>query len=230
MTMTSARRKSMRKVCGRYPSRHTQNNDSRYNEHAQQGHFKGRGRVERKREKALIAAAKAGKSRALGLLYHAYVDKIYRYILFRVESIETAQDLTSDVFLKMVEGLPKYEDRAIPFLVWLYRIAHARVIDHYRRSKRMAGREDLESVQIGIDAELDNPLQDEYTSTQLQAALLTLTEGQREVIVLRFIEGLSLEATSKVVNKSVDAVKAMQYRALQAMGNALRRQGFHRDD
>lgn len=182
--------------------------------------------MERQREKRLIAAAKAGDSRAFGLLYRAYADKIYRYILFRVESVEVAQDLTSEVFLKMVESLPGYQERGIPLLVWLYRIAHARVVDHYRRSRRKAMQEDIEDIQIGVDAELDTPLQDGYTADQIRAAIGTLTEGQRQVIEWRFMRGQSLEVTAKALSKTVDAVKAMQYRALQALGAALQKQGF----
>jgi RNA polymerase sigma-70 factor (ECF subfamily) len=186
--------------------------------------------VERQREKELIAAAQGGNAHAFSQLYHAYVDKIYRYILFRVESVETAQDLTSEVFLKMVEGLPTYQDRAIPLLVWLYRIAHARVVDHYRRSRRKAMQENIEDIQIGVDAELDTPLQEGYTARQIRTALATLTEGQRRVIELRFMRGRSLEETARELRKSVDAVKAMQYRALQALGAALQRQGFDPDE
>jgi len=183
--------------------------------------------VDRKRERALIQAAQAGDKRAFTLLYRAYVDKIYRYILYRVTTPETAEDLTSEVFLRMVEGLPTYEDRAIPLLVWLYRIAHARVVDYYRRTKRGRDDEDIDSVEIGTDPDLDAPLTAAYESAHLQQALLTLTDGQKQVIVLRFVEGFNLENTAKIMGKTVDAVKAMQYRALQALAQALRAQGFN---
>jgi RNA polymerase sigma-70 factor (ECF subfamily) len=159
-------------------------------------------------------------------LYRANVDKIYRYILYRVESPSTAEDLTGDVFLRMLEGFATYQDRTTPLLVWLYRIAHARVVDHYRRSKHSTQQEDIDSVELGTDPELDAPLEFAFTSEQLQRALLSLTDSQRQVIVLRFVEGYNLEQTARVMNKTVDAIKAMQYRALQAMGQSLRQQGF----
>jgi RNA polymerase sigma-70 factor (ECF subfamily) len=185
--------------------------------------------VNRQRERTLIQAAQQGDSRAFATLYRANVDKIYRYIYYRVDSVETAEDLTSEVFLRMLEGLPTYQDRAVPLLVWLYRIAHARVIDHYRRSRRTSQNENIEKLELGVDPDLDASLISAYRSDQLQAALLTLTDGQRQVIVLRFIEGYNLENTAKILGKTVDAIKAMQYRALQALGQALNRQGFKSD-
>ncbi len=183
--------------------------------------------VNRQRERALIQAAQQGDSRAFASLYRAYVDKIYRYIYYRVDSTETAEDLTSEVFLRMLEGMSTYQDRAVPLLVWLYRIAHARVIDHYRRSRRT--NENIEKIELGVDVDLDGPLVSAYRTGQLQEALLTLTDGQRQVIILRFIEGYNLETTARILGKTVDAVKAMQYRALQALGQALARQGFKTD-
>lgn len=182
--------------------------------------------MDRQREQALIKAAQRGDQNAFAALYRAYVDKIYRYILFRVESVQTAEDLTAEVFLRMVESLPSYEDRNTPLLVWLYRIAHARVIDHYRRYKRTAEQASLDSVEIGADLDLDSDLLTEYRVDQLRAALSRLTDSQRQVIILRFIEGYSLEATAQAMDKTVDAVKALQYRALQALAAALRAQGY----
>lgn len=182
--------------------------------------------MERRREQALIRAAQRGDQNAFTELYRAYVDKIYRYIFFRVESAQTAEDLTAEVFLRVVESLPTYEDRSIPLLVWLYRIAHARVIDHYRRYKRTADQAPLDTVEISAESDLDAPLLAEYRTDQLRAALGNLTDPQRQVISLRFIEGYNLEATAQVMGKSVDAVKALQYRALQALQAALRAQGY----
>ncbi|MCS6869885.1 MAG: sigma-70 family RNA polymerase sigma factor [Anaerolineae bacterium] len=182
--------------------------------------------MDRQREQALIKAAQRGDQNAFATLYRAYVDKIYRYILFRVESAQTAEDLTAEVFLRMVESLPSYEDRSTPLLVWLYRVAHARVVDHYRRYKRTAEQTPLDSVEIRADPELDSALLTEYRTDQLRAALNRLTDAQRQVITLRFIEGYNLETTAQLMEKTVDAVKALQYRALQALAAALRAQGY----
>lgn len=186
--------------------------------------------MDRKRERALIQGAKAGDKRAFAALYRAYVDKIYRYVFYRVSAPEIAEDITSEVFLRMVESLPTYEDRSIPLLVWLYRIAHARVIDHYRRTQRHGQAEDIDKVEIGVDPDLDSPLLAAYQSEQVQKAIHTLTDGQKQVIILRFIEGYNLENTARIMNKTIDAVKAMQYRALQAIAQALKEQGYQNEE
>ncbi len=187
--------------------------------------------MDRKREQTLIRAAQQGDKRAFAALYRAYVDKIYRYCYYRVDSnAEIAEDLTSEVFTRLVESLPTYEDRSAPLLVWLYRVAHARVVDYYRRSKHTNQTEDIDKVELGADFDLDAPLVFEYRSEQLAEALKTLTDGQRQVVILRFIEGYNLESTARLLGKTVDAIKAMQYRALQALAQALRRQGYDPDN
>src|SRR5258708_30506478 len=86
-------------------------------------------KVDRKQELALIEAAKKGDSRAFTELYRANVDQIYRYIYYRVFSVPVAEDLTSDVFIRALEGLKTYQDRSMPLLESLYRTAHARLVD-----------------------------------------------------------------------------------------------------
>ena len=86
-------------------------------------------------EKHLVELAKAGDARAFGKLYDASVDRVYRFLFFRVNDVQTAEDLTSLVFLKAWENLHRYEPRG-PFLAWLYSIARNTVIDHYRTHKQ----------------------------------------------------------------------------------------------
>lgn len=183
--------------------------------------------MDRKREQKLIRNAQEGNRDAFAEIYRAYVDKIYRYVLYRVDSDVIAEDLTADIFLKVLEGLPTYEDRSVPLLVWLYRIAHARVVDHYRRQRRPV--ENIDDLEVADTLNLDGRLQQDYTIAQIRLALATLTDAQRQVIILRFIEGLNLESSARAMNKTVDAIKAMQYRALQALALALSQQGFTRD-
>ena len=186
--------------------------------------------VDRKREQTLIRAAQQGNSKAFAEIYRAYVDNIFRYIYYKVESTAMAEDLTAEVFLRMLEGLPTYEDRGTPLLVWLYRIAHARVVDHYRRTQRAGDQEDIEEADPSIEDDADVPLMAQYKYEQVRSAIRSLTDGQRQVIIMRFVEGHNLETTARLLNKTIDSIKAMQYRALQALGQALRRQGYHPDE
>lgn len=184
---------------------------------------KGLNPLERSREQTLIRNAQRGDQKAFSALYRANVDKIYRYIFHRVDSAQVAEDLTADVFLRMVEGLKAYQDRNMPLLVWLYRIAHARVVDHYRRNERRGGHEDIEAIDIASDEEdIDEQIDLQFDKAYLQKALAALTSSQRQVVVLRFIEGHNLEQTAQIMQKSVDAIKAMQYRALQSLAAAFK--------
>jgi len=181
--------------------------------------------VELKQERQLIQAAQRGNEQALGQLYDAYVDRIYRYILYRVNNAETAEDLTSDVFLRVVEGLPGYQDREIPFLAWLYRIAHARLVDHYRQVTRRGSHQDIDSVNVHLQDDLDGVLMTAYHQEKVREAMRSLTEEQQQVILLRFMEGYNLQQTADALGKTVGAVKVMQHRALESLSRALTKQG-----
>jgi RNA polymerase sigma-70 factor (ECF subfamily) len=176
-------------------------------------------------EQVLVLAAQRGDEQAFGELYDAYVDRIYRYIYYRVSTPEIAQDLTSEVFLRMVEGLPGYQYRQLPLLAWLYRIAHSRIVDHYRRSRHRANDEDIEALNLGTETDLDGAMMTSYHQQEVRNALSLLTDEQQQVIVLRFIEGHSLQKTADLLGKTIGAVKVMQHRALQSLNRVLAQRG-----
>lgn len=167
-------------------------------------------------EKELITRAQAGDAEAFSALYRAHAQTIYRYLLVRVNEPAQAEDLTAEVFLRVVDSLPNYVERGAPFGAWLFRIARGKLIDHYRRSARrpMAHLTDTlpaDDPEPGVSAETNESWR------ELQAALAKLTDEQRDVIQFRFMEDWSLEDTARVMNKSVNAVKALQHRALNAL-------------
>ena len=82
----------------------------------------------------LIARARAGEAAAFGALYDRYVEAVYRYVFYRVRETAEAEDVTSEVFMKALRAMPRYETRQ-PFLAWLYRIARNAVIDRARRKR-----------------------------------------------------------------------------------------------
>jgi RNA polymerase sigma-70 factor, ECF subfamily len=181
--------------------------------------------VELKQERTLIRAAQKGDESALTEIYNAYVDNIYRYFLYRVDNTDTAQDLTGEVFLRVVEGIADYQDREVPLLAWIYRIAHARLVDHYRQSKRTAPDQDLETLDLSTEDDMDGELMSDYHQDKVRKALRALTPDQQQVITLRFVEGYSLQKTADVLGKTVGAVKVMQHRALDSLSRALGKQG-----
>ena len=165
---------------------------------------------------ALVRRAQQGEAEAATALYRQYGPPIFRYFVFRVDDEATAEDLTAEVFLQMVRGLQRYEDRGLPFSAWLFRVAHARLVD-YRRRARVRQSEPLEETTLDTEPgpEVETIVRAE--TQQVFAAIRSLTDDQQMVIQLRFVEGYSLEITAEVMRKTIGAVKAMQQRALRRL-------------
>ena len=167
-------------------------------------------------EARLVARAKRGDKQAVGELYQRHVDMIYRYTYARVRDAIVAEDLTAQVFLKALEGLSHYEHTGVPFRAWLYRIAHARTVDYWRKQQRRQEVELMETLPAR------GPLPEEIVATRSEwdtavALMGQLTDDQRDVLVLRFIEQMSLAEVAETMNKTVGAIKALQHRALASL-------------
>ncbi|MEJ2735050.1 MAG: sigma-70 family RNA polymerase sigma factor [Anaerolineae bacterium] len=177
----------------------------------------------RDKENRLILRAKQGDKQAIAELYTGHVDAIYRYIWPRVRDEAIAEDLTAQVFLKALEGLPGYEPSGKPFLAWLYRIAYARVVDHWRKQERRAT--------LPLDETL--PAREPRPGALLEAEddwitaidlLAQLTDDQQEVVMLRFIGEMSLAEVAEIMGKTLGATKAVQHRALASLARLLEQQ------
>lgn len=175
-------------------------------------------------EAKLILRAKQGDKRAIGELYSRHVDAIYRYVWPRVREDAVAEDLTAQVFLKALEGLPTYEPTGKPFLAWLYRIAYARIVDHWRQQERrtMVPLDETMSARGPQPSELLETEADWVTAIDL---LAQLTDDQQEVVMLRFIGEMSLSEVAETLGKTIGATKATQHRALASLARLLERQG-----
>lgn len=168
----------------------------------------------------LIRRAQAGETDAVGVLYRVYSAAIHRYMLLRAPTAEDAEDLTADVFIRMVEGLASYQITQVPFEAWLYRIASARVADFYRRARRSPNTELLDIIPD------ETPLPEEALEQQqlLQAvrnALRELSEEHQTILILRFVERKSHDEVAAIMNKSMTAVKSAQHRALSQLSSLL---------
>lgn len=173
-----------------------------------------------------VAAAKRLDAGAVAAIYDAFADPIHRYISFRVRDPHEAEDLTDQVFVQMIEALPRYDDRGLPFAAWLYRIARNLIVDRHRRAARQAVvalSESLPATGAGADpfAEAARSLD----RAALARAMATLTDDQRDVVVLRFIEGWEVDEVAHFLGRRPGAVHALQHRALAALQRALRRRG-----
>jgi RNA polymerase sigma-70 factor (ECF subfamily) len=173
-------------------------------------------------EQVLIRRAQRGDAAAIAELYRTHSPAIFRYCYFRVSDRATAEDLTGEVFVKMVAGLPRFVDRGAPLAAWLFRIAHDRVIDHHRRaahSRNVMLSESLVANGPGTEAQALEHAEME----RVRALVAMLTEEQRTVIQLRFVEGFSLEECARMLGKTIGAIKALQHRALRQLAGKLHR-------
>lgn len=173
-------------------------------------------------EKQLIAQAQRGDEAAVSLLYETHVDAVFEYIRYRVDSKGTAEDITSEVFLRMVRGLTKYHDQGVPFRAWLFRIAANLIIDHYRQRKKG------DDVPLLDDYESDDTEPFEHLAhsedqARLHLAIRALPEEYQDLLVLRFVENLPHTEIATIMNKSADALRAMQHRALKALAKQFER-------
>lgn len=182
--------------------------------------------MDRVEEQRLIARAQRGDSDAFALLYRENVQAIFRYVYHRVNDHKLAEDITGDVFIKAIEGLPRFQDSGNPFLAWLYRIAHARVVDFYRQQNRRPVDSDLDDEPIPVEVDMDESLVRQQATDVLRGAIAALTDDQQQVIILRFIEGHRIEAVATMLGKNANAIKALQHRALRALASRLERSGL----
>lgn len=172
--------------------------------------------VKKQAEQQLVQRACRGERDAFGQLYEITFDRIYRYVFFRVTDDETAEDLTSKVYLKAWESLPRFKNSNSPFIAWLYTIARNTVIDHYRTNKQHL---DLEAASTVPDRE---PLPQEQSEQRLdqetlRRALRHLTPVQQDVVTLKLLDGLTTDEIAARLRKTPGAIRALQMRGLQSL-------------
>jgi RNA polymerase sigma-70 factor (ECF subfamily) len=168
----------------------------------------------------IVQRAQQGDAEAVATLYRTYAQSIYRYIAYRVASPADAEDLTAEVFLKMVEGLPAYRFTGAPFAAWLYRIAAARVIDYRRRASRRPQAALHEALTNGKPLP-EEQVQQRHEIEELGEALRQLPDDHQTILLLRFVEGKSHHEVAAILGKSIPAVKTAQYRALVRLAELL---------
>jgi RNA polymerase sigma-70 factor (ECF subfamily) len=172
-------------------------------------------------ERRLVEQAKSGDAEAFGQLYDACFDRVYRFIFFRVSDVPTAEDLTSQVFLKAWQNLGRYRPNG-PILAWLYVIARNTVIDHYRTFKQTVSLDEAAPL-VAQDAKLDEMVEFQSEMKSLQESLQYLTEEQQEVLILKFIAEFDTDQIARRMGKSEGAIRALQMRALQALSKVMKK-------
>ncbi len=172
-------------------------------------------------ERQLVLQAQDGNSEAFGQLYDAYMERIYRFVYFRVEDQQTAEDITSQVFLKAWSNLDRFQFSRTPYLAWLYTIAHNAVIDHYRTRKVTTALDDVQLSQPDHSELVENEIDLTVEMRSVKMALRLLTDDQQKVLTLKFIEGMSNNEIARHLGKREGAIRALQMRGLQALAKQL---------
>ena len=171
---------------------------------------------------ALVELAKNGDAEAFGQLYDHYLSTVYRYIYYRVGTHVLAEDLTSETFLRALRALSTFRWQGRDFGAWLVTIARNLVTDHFK-----SGRFRLEVATgeiLDYDSAADGPEEDVLTALANEAlvkAVKQLGADQQECLVLRFLNGLSVAETARVLSKSEGAVKQLQLRAVRNLAKLL---------
>jgi RNA polymerase sigma-70 factor (ECF subfamily) len=150
-------------------------------------------------------------------LYARYSPRVFGYLFQRLNGdAEEAEDLTADVFARVYEKIDAFQPQGAPLSAWVFRIAHNRLIDAIRRRPRQ--------VQVTLDEAPElaagpvfGGVEQSVALDQIKVGLARLTAEQRQVIVLRFLEGKSLAETAAVVGRNEDAVKKLQARGLASL-------------
>lgn len=172
----------------------------------------------------LIQRACGGDPVAVGEIYERYQPAVYSYVYYRLGHPAEAEDLTAEVFVRMVAKLHTFTDQGKPILAWLYTIAHNLVANHHRHSDCLEMLPLDEAMATPQDGRLDLTGELHLSQYEIKAAMDELTEPQRQVVWLKFIEGYSNAEVATVVGRDENAVKSLQHRALATMRRAIERE------
>jgi RNA polymerase sigma-70 factor, ECF subfamily len=179
---------------------------------------------------ALIERAQAGDAQAFAAIYDRYMDTVFRFVYFRVGNRQVAEDLTADTFLRALRRIGSFTWQGRDIGAWLVTIARNLLFDYfksapYRLSVTLgdiegAAKEHLEAAALREATPADEVVT-HLSNVTLLTAVKQLNPEQRECIVLRFLQGLSVAETAAAMGKNDNAVKALQYRAVRTLARLL---------
>ena len=164
----------------------------------------------------LIKRAAGGDSESFGKLYDVYLEPIYRYVYHHVGESKTAEDITQEVFIKAWKAIKSCRGKETTFKAWLYRIAHNHIIDYFRssRDKLSIDNHDLAEQTDSMDSMEETG---DHEVSRVFSEMTYLPDSQRQVVVLKFIEGMDNREVSRIMGKSEGAIRVLQVRALAGL-------------
>lgn len=172
----------------------------------------------RELERRAIVGAREGDREALHYLYVRHADDVYGFVQSIVRDHHDAEDITHNVFAKLLTILHKYEEREAPFAAWILRVARNAALDHLR-ARRQVPVEEVRVVDPGMDQKAAE------CSQSLREALAGLPDAQREVLVLRHIAGMSPNEIAERLNKTEPSIQGLHHRGRASLKRALRELG-----
>lgn len=164
-----------------------------------------------------------GNAEIYAELYDLFVDKIYRFVFFKVNNQEEAQDLTSDVFLRVWQYIQE-KKKVGNFKALLYQVAKNRVIDHYRQKSRsdvLTDEEILKEIEDARGEDFVKEIEIKSEIKSLESFLKQLKAEYQEVLLLKYVEGYSNSEIAKILDKSTSNVRVLAHRALKILQNLI---------
>ncbi|HZJ04151.1 MAG TPA: sigma-70 family RNA polymerase sigma factor [Nocardioidaceae bacterium] len=171
---------------------------------------------------ALVELARKGDSEAFGQLYDHYSTSVYRFIYYRVGSVPLAEDLMSETFFRALRSMSSFRWQGKDFGAWLMTIARNLTADHYKsgRTRLETATEDMGAHDSTTEGPEDSVLAS-ITNESLLGALGDLPKEQQECLIMRFLQGLSIAETAKVLGRSDGAVKQLQLRGVRNLAKLM---------
>jgi RNA polymerase sigma-70 factor (ECF subfamily) len=178
--------------------------------------------ADRTRLIALVELARGGDSEAFGLLYDHYQPSVYRFLFYRTRSTQVAEDLTSETFFRALRSMSNFRWQGKDFGAWLMTIARNLATDHFKAGRT---RLELTTEDMGVhDDSTEGPEQAVLaglTNEILLRALKALPDEQRDCLVMRFLQGMSIAETAAVLKRSDGAIKQLQLRGVRNLAKAM---------
>jgi RNA polymerase sigma-70 factor, ECF subfamily len=163
------------------------------------------------RTRRVVGAARAGDREAMGELYVLHAPAVHAHVLRVVKDVDDADDVTQQVFAKLLTSLERYRPGEAPFIVWVLRIARNAAIDHLRRVRAVPLDDDVERARVRDDHGAHE------VRAALRAALALLPQGQRDVLLLTHLVGLAPQEIAAELGCSIRAVHGLHYRGRAAV-------------
>ncbi len=176
-------------------------------------------------EDALMDEMRAGSPDAMLKVYQLYFRPIYEYIRLRVEDAPIAEDIASEVFLRLIDAVRKHQAPRQSLRGWLFKVARTLIAAHYHEAKKLPITTLEEWMPSPVDDDPEINLIRTISLERARHAIRNLSADQQEVLILRFGQRLSLQETCDIMGRSMSAVKSLQLRAIESLRKHLREMG-----